>query len=156
MARQQKDVFGFDELEKALLKMESRYEDSADIMLATFAEQTKKRARQKTTRVTGELRRKWSVKKPKGYKNDKVKVSVLLNKAPHGHLYEDGHRMITGGKARVRGKNLTERQLQAQGIKNHGRVPGRKVLQTTFAQSRREFQNKARVLLIKMVDEVQI
>ena len=61
----QKDVFGFDELEKAIEKMQSKYNDEADAFLAAQAEQAAKRLRQTAPKVTGNCKRNYKTQPPK-------------------------------------------------------------------------------------------
>ena len=85
MARKSKDVFGFDELAKAFDKMKDRYDDEAVALLAAETRQAKKRVKQQTPKLTGNLRKGWKEKKPKEYQNGKYRVGLVYNDAPHGH-----------------------------------------------------------------------
>ena len=98
MARKTKDVFGFDEIQKAFDKMQGRYNDKATAMIAAGIRQAKKRVKQQTPKLTGNLRKGWKEKKPKDYQNGRYKVGLLYNDAPHAHLYERGHKQISHGK----------------------------------------------------------
>lgn len=98
MARKTKDVFGFDELQKAFDKMESKFESKATAMLAAETRQVKKAVKQQTPKLTGNLRKGWKEKKPKEYQNGKYRVGLVYNDAPHGHLYERPHKIISHGK----------------------------------------------------------
>lgn len=98
MARKSKDVFGFDELAKAFDKMKDRYDDEAVALLAAETRQAKKRVKQQTPKLTGNLRKGWKEKKPKEYQNGKYRVGLVYNDAPHGHLYERPHKIISHGK----------------------------------------------------------
>lgn len=136
MARKSKDVLGIDELIKTFDKMESRFESKATAMLATSTRQAKKRAKQQTVKVTGNLRKAWKEKKPKEYQNGKYVVGMVYNDAPHGHLYEDGHRLI------VRGREV-------------GRVEGRKVLKKTMDEVNDRVLKDAEKILDEITKDVQ-
>lgn len=113
MARKSKDVLGIDELIKTFDKMESKFDNKATALLAAETRQAKKRVKQKTVKVTGNLRKGWKEKKPKEYQGGKYKVGMIYNRAPHAHLYEDGHLLITHGRqiGRVEGKKVLEETM---------------------------------------------
>lgn len=160
----QKDFFGFEELEKALTKMKPRYQNEGELLLAAFSAQAKKRARQLTPRgKTGNLRKSWRLKKTKYYRSGLVLVNLMYNKAPHGHLVNDGHDIVVpvGKKERRRVADRKRRAFKKQiaeqkGIAKPKRVAGQHFLEKAMAETKREFYSKAEKLLESMMDEVDI
>lgn len=154
MARE-KDVFGFDEFNKALDTMCKRYDTKSDAILAAQARQAQRRVKQATAKgPTGKLKKSWKVLKVKEYPND-VKVSRIQTKEPHGHLYELGHEMVTTGSRRLGAKVGKTKKYNrfgraALGIKSHGRVPGRFVLEKSIHELRSRYPAE----LQKLVDEI--
>ena len=144
MARKSKDVLGIDELIKTFDKMESRFESKATAMLAAQTRQAKKRVKQQTPVSNKKhkggkdkpLKQTWKEKKPKEYQNGKYVVGMVYNNAPHGHLYEDGHRLI------VRGREI-------------GRVEGRKVLKKTMDEVNDRVLKDAEKILDEITKDVQ-
>lgn len=135
MARKSVDVLGIDELVKTFDKMESRFENKAVAYLAASTRQAKKRVKQQTAKVTGNLRKGWREKKPKEYQNGKYVVGMVFNKAPHAHLYEDGHRLIVHGR----------------GV---GRVAGREVLKKTMDEASDRILKDAEKILDELIKDV--
>lgn len=131
MARKSKDVFGFDEFEKAMLGMQKRYDDASTAFIAAGIRQGKKRAKQVTPKVKGELYKGWKEKKPKDFKGGKVKVGLLYNNAPHGHLYEYPHN-----------------------VKSHGRIVGRTKGHGVLEQVTKEFETRINTEADRIIDKI--
>ena len=147
-----KDLFGFDELEKSFIKLEKRYPNQADALLMAMGRQVNKRVKAQTAVKTKKLRNSWRLKKVKLYKGGTVRVVREQSTAPHGHLYELGHEQVSGGRTRVRGKNLNRVQRAVRGVKSHGRVEGRFVLEKTMTEARQRFNTSAQQMLDKLID----
>lgn len=145
-----KDVFGFDELEKAFKRCEKRYPNKADALLMAQGQQVSKRTKALTPTKTRKLRNSWRLKKVKLYKGGKVRVVRLQTSAPHGHLVELGHEIVRGGKTRVRGRKLNRVQRAVRGISSGGRVEGKKMLERSITEARSRFQSDAK----KMIDDL--
>lgn len=60
-----KDLFGFDELEKAFNRTIKRYPNEADALLMAQGQAVTKSTKSKTPVKTGKLRRSWRLKKVK-------------------------------------------------------------------------------------------
>lgn len=153
MARQNKDVFGFDELEKSFKRFEKKYPDKADALLMTQGQAVNRRTKSLTPVKTKKLRNSWRLKKVKLYKGGTVRVVRIQTGAPHGHLVEYGHEIYRGGKTRVRGKKLNRVQMDARGIKHLGRVEGKLVLYTAMTEAQSRFDRDANKMLDKLVEE---
>ena len=172
MARKSKDVFGFDEFEKAMLGMQKRYDDASTAFIAAGIRQGKKRAKQVTPKVKGELYKGWKEKKPKDFKGGKagkVKVGLLYNDASHAHLYELGHRMITRDRTRNAVGKFQKEEFKlkkyskaswirktATGAKVSGRVPGRHVRDKVMAEFETRINSEADRIIDKITREVEI
>lgn len=104
------DVFGFDELKKAFERCEKRYPDYADALLMAQGQAVNKRTKSLTPVRTKKLRNSWRLKKVKLYKGGKVRIVRIQSAAPHAHLIELGHEIVTGGKTRERGRTLNRVQ----------------------------------------------
>lgn len=105
MARKTKDVFGFEEFEKAMERVSKRYEQKSDAFLVAATQQAAKRVRQKSPRgkkpkptENERLKKGWRTLRPKEFQSGKVKVSRVLGRANHAHLYENPHKIRTRGR----------------------------------------------------------
>lgn len=74
MARQNKDVFGFDELEKSFKRFEKNYPDKADALLMAQGQAVNRKTKSLTPVKTKKLRNSWRLKKVKLYKGGTVRV----------------------------------------------------------------------------------
>lgn len=153
MARQNKDVFGFDELEKSFKRFEKNYPDKADALLIAEGQAVNRKTKSLSPVKTKKLRNSWRLKKVKLYKGGTVRVVRIQTGAPHGHLVEYGHEIYRGGKTRVRGKKLNRVQMNARGIKHLGRVEGKLVLYTAMTEAQSRFDREANKMLDKLVEE---
>lgn len=163
MARKQVDVFGFDELEKAFVKMEKKYAVQSEALLAAQALLVKKRVKQRTPIGKGSkkpetLRKSWSDLKPKEYQGGKVKVSRVQNAAPHAHLYEYPHNVYTTKGNRKTGKVTRYNSLgrKVEGIKSHGQTEGHYILRNTVEEIKDRFPKGVEDMLDKVTKEVQV
>ena len=140
MARQTKDVFGFEEFEKAMERAAKRYDKPADAFLIAAARQAAKRARQKSPVVSGELKKKWGTQSTKEFQGGKVKVSRVIDRANHAHLYENPHKKYTAPRLEVRGlrreriDRISKRQYKKVGYKYHGMSKGHYILRDTMKE----------------------
>lgn len=147
-----KDVFGFDELEKAFKRCEKKYPNQADALLMAIGSQVNKRTKALTPVKTKKLRNSWRLKKVKLYKNGTVRVVREQSAAPHAHLIEDGHEQVSGGRTRVRGRNLNRVQRSVRGIKSHGRVEGKHMLQTAMKEAQQRFNRDVQKMLDNLIE----
>lgn len=155
-----KDVFGFEELEKALDKMRDKYPSEVDAVLSSIASQAAKRLRQvapvnkNSAKKTGKsIKKSYRAKKPKTYNpgGHDVSVSYIENNAPHFHLVELGHDVYTtGGRAIGKVTRYNRAGLRAMGVKKHNRVEGR----FTFPKVWKEIGEKVMPEIQKCLDEI--
>lgn len=151
-----KDVFGFDELAKSFKKLELKYPNAADAMLAA-------QGRAVTNRVkalspigkTKKLSKSWRMKAVKLYKGGKVRVVRIQSETPHAHLVEAGHEIVRGGPARRNGRKLNTLQRSMRGIKSGGRVEGKKMLEKSINEAKARFDRDAEKLLNELTKEVR-
>lgn len=156
MARKAKDVFGFDELEKAFKQCEKKYPDAADALLMAQGRQTNKRVKQLTPVRTRKLRNSWRLKKVKLYKGGKVRVVRIQSTAPHAHLVEYGHENYRGGKTRERGRKMSRKQLSKKGVTHHGRTEGTHMLEYGITEAGNRFPLKAQKMLDELVKDLKV
>lgn len=159
----EKDVFGFDELEKSFKRLEKKYASKADIFLMAQGQATKKKTQEKTPyreerppNVKGRhLKQSWRLKKVKLYRNDTVRVVRIQSNAPHAHLVEKGHRMVTGGKITIgSGKNrrvLNGAERSERGIKTHKYVKGTLMLSYAIKESGKRFALEGQKMLNELI-----
>ena len=137
------DVFGFDELEKAMKQCEKNYPSQADAFLMAEGRAVNKRTKSLTPVRTKKLRNSWRTKKVKLYKDGKVRVVRVQSTAPHAHLIELGHKIVSGGRTRERGRKLNRVQRSARGIKSGGYVQGDFMLEKSMS-----IQPKSNLVLV--------
>lgn len=147
-----KDVFGFDELEKSFKRLEKRYPNQADALLMTEGQATSKKTKALTPVKTKKLRNSWRLKKVKLYKSGTVRVVRVQSNAPHAHLVERGHENYRGGKTRVGGRKLSREELSEKGITYHGKTEGTHMLEYAIDEAGRRFPLKAQKLLDKLIE----
>jgi len=152
-----KDVFGFDELAKSFEKMEKKYPNAADRMLAAQGRAVTNKTKSLTpTGKTKKLKGSWRMKAVKQYKGGKVRVVRVQTEAPHGHLVERGHEIVKGGKSRSRdGRKLNTVQRAVRGVKGGGRVEGKKMLETSLREAQARFDRDAQKLFDELTREVE-
>ena len=134
------DVFGFDELEKAMKQCEKNYPSQADAFLMAEGRAVNKRTKSLTPVRTKKLRNSWRTKKVKLYKGGKVRVVRVQSTAPHAHLIELGHKIVSGGRTRERGRKLNRVLQEALNPADMY-----KVILCLKNQCRRHRQNSTRV-----------
>ena len=147
-----KDLFGFDELEKSFKRLEKRYPNQADAMLMAQGQAANKRTKALTPVKTKKLRNSWRLKKVKLYKSGTVRVVRVQSTAPHAHLVEYGHEMYTTGgrKGKVGKYNAVQRNVR--GIKKHKRVEGTHMLEYAVTEAGRRFPLNAQKMLDKLIE----
>ena len=151
-----KDVFGFDELEKSFARVEKRYPNEADKILMTAGRAiTNKVKSLSPVGKTKKLKSSWRLKSVKTYKGGKVRVVRIQSEAPHAHLIEQGHEIVRGGRTYERGRNLNTLQRAVRGITSGGRVEGKKILEQSLQEFDARFGKDAEKMLDKLTKEVE-
>ena len=182
MARQPKDGYGFemfgtDELEKVFTKMSAKYDDEVDALLMTQGRIATNRVKSKTPIGKAEnrkgrkkaLKSSWQLDKVKRFgANGMVRVVRIKTQAPHGHLVEDGHKIVTRERTRSNGRYAKETvklgktsKLSAGGkkvfgVKSGGRVEGREMLKSTMKELQDGFFSAAEKLLDELTKEAEL
>ena len=146
------DVFGFDELEKAMKQCEKNYPSQADAFLMAEGRAVNKRTKSLTPVRTKKLRNSWRTKKVKLYKGGKVRV-VRVQSA---HFIELGHKIVSGRRTRERGRKLNRVQRSARGIKSGGYVQGDFMLEKSMSEAQAKFNSGAEKLLDKITKDIQM
>ena len=155
MARKAVDVFGFDELEKAMKRCEKRYPNEADALLMAAGRQVNKKVKSLTPVKTKKLRNSWRLKKVKLYKGGKVRVVREQSSAPHAHLIELGHEQVHGGRTRVRWRKLNRLQRSIRGIQSKGRVEGRFMLKQSISEADTTFRRSVEKMLDSITKDIK-
>ena len=124
------DVFGFDELEKAMKQCEKNYPSQADAFLMAEGRAVNKRTKSLTPVRTKKLLNSWRTKKVKLYKG--------------------------GGRTRERGRKLNRVQRSARGIKSGGYVQGDFMLEKSMSEAQAKFNSGAEKLLDKITKDIQM
>jgi len=144
-----KDLFGFDEFDKALKKAITKYPQKTDALLVSAGNVTNKSTKSKTPiGKTKKLRPSWRVLKPKTY--GQTRVVRVQSGAPHAHLVEQGHRIVRGGRLRKGGREMNALQRAVRGISIKGEVEGKKMLESSM----KEITSRFNTDLDKMVDDL--
>jgi len=152
-----KDVFGFDELTISFEKMQKKYPDKADAMLMAQGRAVTNRVKSQTpVGKTKKLKGSWRLKKVKLYKGGTVRVVRVQSQAPHAHLVELGHEIVTGGKTRERGRTLNVVQRAVRGISSKGRVEGKKMLEKSIKEAESRFLRDAEKMLDMLTGEAEL
>lgn len=177
-----KDVFGFDELEKAFNRLEKRYPNEADRLLMTHGQAVRERVKQLTPvykgyqlggkypKIPGKLKKSWRLQKVKTYKGGTVRVARIKTSTEYAAPVEVGHRTIKGGSSYIRERtgevdkrtgrrktvrrkmNAIERGLK--GIKHKGDVEGVFMLSKAVNEAQKSFGYDAQKMLDKMIGEI--
>ncbi len=178
MAQDDFELFGIEELEKQFEKTIKKFPDEASALLKAQGDIWRKEVKattpvlhsKRTDRKPGQLRDSWRLKTPKVYNTTKGDVIVvrLQSAAPHAHLIEDGHKIVTRTRTRnSSGKFIKEAvkngktskynaiQRAARGIKSGGRVDGRHILLNSQKKIAKSFFNKAENLLDNLTNEYE-
>ena len=142
MARQTKDVFGFEEFEKAIERAAKRYDEPANAFLVAAARQAAKRVRQKSPvgkhhrgKEKNRLKKGWGTQTTREYGGGKYKVARVIGGAPHSHLYELPHAIYTSPfKQGRKMSEMSESQKILNGVKFHGMSKGHYILRDTMKE----------------------
>lgn len=144
-------TFGFEELEKAFRKVESKYENKTDAMLMSLTNLARQRIRSKTpTGKTKKLKGSWRTKKPKTF--GKARVARVQTENRYGHVVEEGHKVVKGGSAQ--GRNVLQRAVR--GISVGGRTKGEKMIAESMKELEGSFNKSAEQLLADLTKEVEL
>lgn len=152
---QNDEVFGFDELVTTMDKMSKKYPEKAEALLMAQGRIATNRVRSKTpVGKTRKLRGSWRLKRPKKY--GKALVVRTQSTAPHGHLVEQGHEIVRGGRTSKRGRSISTLERRVRGIQSKGRVEGKKMLESTFEELQGSFHRSAEKLLDDLTKEMEV
>lgn len=90
---------------------------------------------------TKKLRNSWRLKKVKQYKSGKVRVVRIQSTAPHAHLIELGHEVVSGG--RTRDADVHDRVQRSSKGNKVRRICGRKAICLKNQYPKQELNSKA-------------
>ena len=175
MASDEIDIFGFDELTKAFERCKKRYPNEADALLMAGGRLVNRRVKQLTPvhkgeykgskagrkRKPGDLKRSWKIKKPKVYKNGTVRVVREQTYDPIGHLIEDGHEVVGGGRKWRRteeGKRekLTAVQRSGKGIRGGTYAPAYRMLDQAMREAQDYLFKNAEKMIDKLTKDLEV
>lgn len=148
-------TFGFEDLQKAFNRIEQKYPNKTDAMLMAMTRVAATRTKSKTpVGKTKKLKSTWRTKKPKVY--GKARVARMQSASRYAHLVEDGHEIVTGGRATVRGRKLNVLQRGIRGVKVKGRTQGAKMIEKSMSEIKSSFDKSAEKLLDDLTREVEL
>ena len=173
-----KDVFGFDELEKAFKKLEKRFPDEADRLLNTAGKAIvakvksmtnvgkKRKLRSGNESQPGELKKSWRVGKERFYNNNgsQTRFVRVMSAAPHAHLVEFGHALWVGGQNKVSSTRMfipglgvfSRPSRHHQNSQKVGQVEGKKILEKACKEYESKWGKETDNLFDKLTKEVQL
>ena len=148
-------TFGFEDLEKAFKRIEQKYPNKTDAMLMSMAKVAANRTKSKTpVGKTKKLKSTWRTKKPKVY--GKARVARMQSASRYAHLVEDGHKVVSGGKSTLNGRQLNALGRKIKGVKVGGKTKGAKMIQSAVKDIESTFDKKAQKLVDDLTREVEL
>ena len=148
----EKDIFGFDELNKSFSRFIKKFPEKTDAVLMTYGKAAQKDTKQKTPvhsgaysgkkakQKPGDLKKSWRLQKVKKYQGGKISVVRVRSTDPKAHLIEDGHKIYTA--PRGLSKKATKYNAVTQkiiGVKQHGKTEGIKMLEKSMKETEKAF-----------------
>lgn len=174
MGKVDADVFGFDELQKAMKRCRKQFDVDAEKLLHVMSLRLKKATQEKTPvhegkyrrkkeRTPGSLKKSWSTQQIKEFetKTGTAKVARVRSMDPVAHLVEYGHEQVRGGriyKNNEKGKGkrkLNKLERKGARITTYKDVPGRHMLEESAMAARKSFEDNAEKLLDEITKEMQ-
>ena len=148
-------TFGFEDLEKAFKRIEQKYPNKTDAMLMSMAKVAANRTKSKTpVGKTKKLKSTWRTKKPKVY--GKARVARMQSASRYAHLVEDGHKVVSGGKSTLNGRQLNALGRKIKGVKVGGKTKGAKMIQSAVKDIESTFDKNAQKLVDDLTREVEL
>jgi hypothetical protein len=161
------DVFGFDELTDAFIKMEKKYPVESERLLVAGGQMLLNKTKERTpVGKTKKLKKSWRLKPVKYYKNKTVAVVRVQSQSPVAHLVEYGHEIVLGGKSytydrtggviqkgknkgkrKVERRNLNTLERKTRGVSSGGRVEGKEMLGKSQREIEKTFFNSVENLI---------
>lgn len=159
MARKEKDVFGIEEFQKELEKMEKKYPNKADALLMTEGHALIKRVKQltatKTKKKTGNLLKGWKLLPVKLYKDGTVRVVFNISRAPHAHLIEYGHEIYHGSGRGQKGRGRISRAQRKEMAKGN-KTTAYKLLERALKETENHFRKEAAEMFDDLIKDVEV
>ena len=165
MAAKNKDVFGFDELQKSLKRLEKKIPDKTERILTAYAKAAQKRAKEltpvyggtyrgnKSKQKPGDLKRKIRSLRLKEYKGGQIKVARVETKDPKGHLIEDGHEIYHSSSKVGKVSKMSRQQYRRAGVSHHGRTKPYKMIETAVQEAGKAYLSDIKKALEQSIDE---
>lgn len=161
----EKDIFGFDELNKSFSRLMKKFPERTDAVLMTYGKAAQKATKRltpvhngaykgkKIRQKPGDLKRSWRLDKVKKYQNGKTSVVRVRSTDPKAHLIEDGHKVYTAPKLPKKVEKYDILTRKAMGIKQHGKTEGVKMLDKSVRAAQNAYYNAIEKELDKIIDE---
>lgn len=172
------EVFGLEELEKQFERTIKKFPDKTAALLKAQANILKKETSnrspvlksKRSDRKPGQLKSSWRALSPKEYENayGSTLVVRVQSNAPHGHLVEDGHEIVSRERKRdARGRyakesyklsktnRLTATGRKVFGVKSGGRVKGKDMLKDSLKKLERSFYAEAEKMLNDLTEDYE-
>ena len=168
------ELFGVDELIKEFEKVSKKLPDKANALLKAQGNIWKRETVKNTPvlkskrsdRTPGQLKKSWRLLSPKIYKTPSgdVYVARLQSTAPHAHLVEDGHEIVTRERTRSNGRYIKESfkigktsklkagGRKAFGVKSGGRVKGKNMMKNAQRKVQNSFFQEAERMLGELTE----
>ncbi len=172
------DVFGFDELEKAFKNCAKRYPNEADRLLMTYGKAAQRKVKQdvpvysgapKAGIKPGQLKKSYRLQRVKLYKGGTIRVVRVKSDAPHAHLIEYGHEIVTRTRTRSANGRFAKEKLRMGkasrlsgsekklfGARSGGRTRAFHTLEYAILETRDRFEHDAEKLLEKICKDLEL
>lgn len=164
------DLFGFDELNGALENIIEKCRTGGDRLLHDKGKLAVQKARElspetseksaKKNKVArtkkGQLKKSWEVQSPKDYKNGNVKVVRILSTAPHSHLIDQGHNIVTThGRKTGKIAKISRADRKVLNVKTKGRTKAEEIRKKSIDSVKDEFFADAENLIDDIFKEFE-
>lgn len=163
------ELNGFEELVASCENFEKSIDNKGEALLAKIGSQAVSRAqslspiikqpRRNRKAKPGQLKESWEAQSPKKYRNGSVNVVRLWSRAPHSHLIDRGHNIVTTG-GRTFGNTKTGKLARkskdfktANKAETHGRTQAENIVQRTVDVVEPAFGSGAEKILNEAVGE---
>ena len=162
----EKNLFGFDELYKALNNITKRIPDKEEAVLTAYTRATAKATKQKTPvhkgnytgkkryQKSGDLKKSWRAQKVKEYQGGKFLVGRVRSTDAKAHLIEDEHEIYTTrGKLGKKVAKYSSLEKTVYGIKSRGRTEGVKMLDRSIKEAEHALCSDIEKKLMEAIEE---
>ncbi len=164
------DTIDTKDIEKALNRTLKKYDDKAEAVLTAMGRVARNKVKARTPvgkkeKSKQRLKNTWRLQNVKEF--GKAKVVRVISTAPHAHLVEQGHKIVTRERSRNNGRyakenvrlgktsKLNAAAKKVMGVKSGGYVEGKKMLEDTMKEVRDKFFSEAEKMLDELISEAE-